>query len=95
MYCVNLVVDDTLIAENRSHHTFAKTLRLAWELLGGIPQAECCVRKGGDMVAYLHTNFRGEMDECEVYTRRQSFTLVTPINPAARMFQGVFAKGGA
>lgn len=102
MYVVTLIRDDVVLSVNHSHHTMGKTMRLAWELLGGIPQAEVCVRKDGDMVAWLHTNFRGELEEVEVYgpkrAKRGRFgTLVwggtvVAMNPRVRMFQEVFAK---
>ena len=90
MYVVTLIVDDQVIATNHSHHPMAKTLRLAWAGLAGIPQAECCIRREGNLEGYLHTNFRGELDEAEVYSRRQaSHTLVTALNPLGPIFADV------
>jgi hypothetical protein len=89
-YIVTLVVDGEIVATNHSHHNFAKTLKLAWELLGGIPQAEACVRLEGNMKAWLHTNHTGELEDVEVYSPVSC--LVVPMNPRWRGFENVFAK---
>ena len=91
------VIDDAVISTHYSDHTMNRTLRLALRLLRGIPQAEVCVRRNGDMAAWLHTNFRGELDEVEVYgpirPKGSVFGVttwsgsVTPMNPRGPIFQ--------
>lgn len=89
-YVVHLLIDDEICGDSLySYHGMAKTLRLAWEKLKGIPQAEATIRRNGDMVGYLKTNFRGELAEAEVMVHKQTTTgglfygniVVTPINP--------------
>lgn len=96
MFQVNLIVDDNVISRNVSEHNFRKTLRLAWELLGGIPSAECVIRRNGDMVGYLRSDFRGEMAEAEVHVhfpgKPYGHVQVTELNPHGPIFQGVFAS---
>ncbi len=84
MYVVTLVADDPVVSTSYSQHTMRKTLRLASDLLRGVPQAEVCVRRGGKMVAWLHTDFRGQLDDAELYSPVSS--LVTPLNPNGRLF---------
>src|SRR5690606_29647594 len=75
---VNLIVDDHVI--DAGHTTNCKhAVRGAYESLAGIPQAEVCVRANGRYVFWLHTNFRGEIDEIESHFRRDS--VVLPLNP--------------
>ena len=88
-FVIALVHEDELIDTQFSTHSLHKTLRCAWELLGGIPQAEVCIRRNGNMVAWLHTNFRGELEEVEVHAPNGR---VTPMNPLGPTFQGVFAE---
>ena len=99
MYVVTLIRDDVILSTNYSRQSIAKTLRLAWELLGGIPQAEVCIRRHGDLVGFLHTNFRGELEQAEYLVRRYfpgdkskySMCMVYELNPRGPLFSGVFA----
>lgn len=84
MYAVNLIVDDDVISQNTSTHNMHKTLVEAAKLVKGVPQAECTIRKAGKLIAWLHTNWRGELDECEVWSPVSC--LITPINPAWSAF---------
>jgi hypothetical protein len=75
--------------------TLAGALREGFRLITGVPCAECCIhRYGPDLVAYLETNWRGELKEAEVYscnslasTFRRVPTLVTPLNPTGPLFR--------
>jgi hypothetical protein len=84
MYIVNLMIDENLVSQNRSYLTMHRTLIEAARLIRGIPQAECTIRKDGRMVAWLHTNHRGELDECEVWSTVSG--LITPISPTWAAF---------
>lgn len=51
------------------------------------------------MVAWLHTDFRGQLAEVDIYTRANATASlpypvggVVPMNPHSRVFQGVFAQ---
>ena len=78
VYQVNLIVDGNVI--DAGHATNCKhAIRGAYKTLAGIPQAEICVRANGRFVFWLHTNFRGEIDEIESHFRRDS--VVLPLNP--------------
>jgi hypothetical protein len=87
--CIN---DDEVFATNHSDRALAPTLRLAWELIGGIPSAEVTVRRGDHVVAWLLTDWRGNLASVEVYSRRApGQCLVTPLNPSGPLFRNVFA----
>lgn len=95
-FVVTLVRDGEVLTENLSHHNLKQTLRLGWELLGGIPQAEVSIRYRGNHIAWLHTNWRGELQEAEVYGGRggkpYGVIIVTPLNPKGPIFEKVFAQ---
>ena len=82
-HVVTLIIDDYVVSTLYSYHNMAKTLRMSWFLLKGVPQAEVCIRRGGEFVGWLHTNFRGELEEVDIHGPNQfGRSLVTPINPA-------------
>ena len=91
-YVVTLVIDDEVVSTHYSYQPMSKTLRLAWQLLAGIPQAECCIRRDGKMVGYLHTNFRGELDEAEIWVHQGGTIKTTALNPWGPVFAGVYAE---
>lgn len=78
VYQVNLIINDTVI--DAGHTTICKhAIHGAYESLTGIPQGEVCVRVNGRLVFWLHTNFRGEIDEIESHFRRDG--VVLSLNP--------------
>lgn len=85
------------VIENLSYHGLAKTLRLAWELAGGIPSAWVGIRRKGKLHADLETDWRGELSEANVYAEFDPpgsacpVVKVTPLNPRGPIFAGVFA----
>lgn len=83
MYVVNLLIDGEVISVNHSHHTMAKTLKLAFHLVDGICRAECAIRRAGNVVALLETDSNGELREVEIWTTG----MITPLNPRGKMFQ--------
>lgn len=86
-YVVSLVIDDEARSVNYSYLPFAKTLRDAYKLVNGIPQAECVIRRAGEMRGYLKTNWRGEVVEVEVLVARPWGILVSTINPQWSAFE--------
>lgn len=95
-FLVSLIVDEELVSQQWSYHPLARTLRLSWELLGGIPSAYVVVRRAGSIVAILDTNWKGELAEVNIHgpaVRYGSYpsSRITPMNPAGPLFRGVFA----
>jgi hypothetical protein len=86
MFQVNLVVDGEVI--DAGHTTNCKhAIRGGYTTIAGIPQAEVCIRRNGEFVFWLHTNFRGEIDEIESHFRRDS--VVLSMNPQLGTLAGV------
>lgn len=85
------------VCENLSYHGMRKTLRLAWELAGGLPSAWVGIRRRGVLMADLETDWRGELKEANVYAERRPggcaypVVKVTGLNPRGPIFAGVFA----
>jgi hypothetical protein len=84
-------------ADNVSYRPLRETLRLAYELCGGIPGAWVGIRYKGKLVADLETNHRGELSEANIHATTivrgvpYPITKVTPLNPRCSIFTGVFA----
>jgi hypothetical protein len=90
-FVLHLIIDDTVVATQFCFVNLHTCLRQGWEVLGGIPQAELTIRRKGRVVAWLHTNHRGELAEAEVYRNGKGHILATAINPQGPIFQGIFA----
>jgi hypothetical protein len=70
--------------DDASIPTLAGALREGFRLIDRVPCAECCIRRNSPgFVAYLETDWRGELKEAELYTGR----FVTPLNPAGPLFR--------
>jgi hypothetical protein len=96
-FVVQAFAGEDKFAHQISHHPLRRTLRLAWELVGGVPSAYVGIRYKGRLIAALETDWRGELAEVDIYAEQRypgvsyPVTLVTPINPRSDIFRGVFA----
>jgi hypothetical protein len=89
-FVLHLIIDDQVVATQFCFVNLRTAIRQGWEVLGGIPQAELSIRRHGKMVAFLHTNFRGELEEAQIYANGRRGIIVIDINPQGPIFQGVF-----
>jgi hypothetical protein len=78
-FVATAVIDDVVLAEYFSVLPLARIIAWLAKEYHGVPQLWCGVRRGGVLIAELHTNFRGEWDEGAIHSPISS--LVTAINP--------------
>lgn len=86
---------DTVVWKGHTERGLAHTLRQAVAMIRGNAQCEIMIRRDAQgplrshskPLAWIHTNFKGEIDEIEVYSPITA--LVTPMNPDFRGFMAI------
>lgn len=80
-WVIAIIADNEVIYQGTCGLTFNKTLQHCIAMLEPLPYAELTIRSSGTMRAWMHTNYRGEIDAIEVYSPISS--TVVEMNPQA------------